>query len=221
MITIFHGTSKLFKEFRPQDTIGTGEGKSKFGWGTYLTSAFATAVLYSGKGPGREAADHYVYSVEVPNPETNEVKYFVLHKPVPEYISSLVEKEIGMIKERSILEWGNDFRTELETMLFKKEYGRKPNGKNEVGIAQKLCADWLYAHGIIGLAWPQGKWPQRGENKHVEKLNIAMFNGNDIHITKIERVDVEFVVKDKSKPDKVTCIEKKDSNRITIDIQEI
>ena len=36
MITVFHGTTKLFKEFRPQDTIGTGEGKSKFGWDTYL-----------------------------------------------------------------------------------------------------------------------------------------------------------------------------------------
>ena len=118
MITVFHGTTKLFKEFRPQDTIGTGKGKSKFGWGTYLTSAFTTAVLYSGKGPGREAAGHYVYSVEIPNPGTNESKYFVLHKPVPSQVSSLVEKEIGQIKDRSALEWGNDFRTELETMIF-------------------------------------------------------------------------------------------------------
>ena len=118
MITVFHGTTKLFKEFRPQDTIGTGKGKSKFGWGTYLTSAFTTAVLYSGKGPGREAAGHYVYSVEIPNPGTNESKYFVLHKPVPSHVSSLLEKEIGQIKDRSALEWGNDFRTELETMIF-------------------------------------------------------------------------------------------------------
>lgn len=218
---IFHGTTKLFKEFRPQDTIGTGEGKSKFGWGAYLTSAFATAVLYSGKGPGRNAADHYVYSVEIPNPETNEGKYFVLHKPVPKGIFSLVEKEIGPIGNPSALEWGNDFRTELEVMLFTKEYGRKPKGKNETGIAQKLCADWFYAHDIIGLAWPQGKWPQRGTKMPVEKLNIAMFNGSDIHITKIERVEVEFKAKSKNTPDKVTCIEKKDSKRTAIDINTL
>lgn len=114
MMTLYHGTTKLFREFRPQDTIGTGEGKSKFGWGTYLTSAFATAVLYSGKGPGRNASDHYVYSVEIPNPETNEDKYFVLHKPVPKGISILVEKELGPIKDSSALEWGNDFRTQLQ-----------------------------------------------------------------------------------------------------------
>lgn len=47
MKTYYHGTSKLFKEFRPLETIGTGEGKSKFGWGIYLTSSYATAVLYS------------------------------------------------------------------------------------------------------------------------------------------------------------------------------
>lgn len=221
MMTLYHGTTKLFREFRPQDTIGTGEGKSKFGWGTYLTSAFATAVLYSGKGPGRNASDHYVYSVEIPNPETNEDKYFVLHKPVPKGISILVEKELGPIKDSSALEWGNDFRTQLETMLFIKEYGRKPKGKNEVGIAQKLCADWFYGHGVIGLAWPQSKWPRRGTMMPVEKLNIALFNGSDIRITKIERVEVEFKATSKNTPDKVTCIEKKDSERITIDINTL
>ena len=221
MITVFHGTTKLFKEFRPQDTIGTGEGKSKFGWGTYLTSAFATAVLYSGKGPGREAAGHYVYSVEIPNPVTNESKYFVLHKPVPSQVSSLVEKEIGQIKDRSALEWGNDFRTELETMLFIREYGRKPKGKSEVGTAQKLCADWFYKHGIIGIAWPHGTWPQRGLMMPVENLNVAMFHGSDIHITMVERVEVEFKAKSKNTPDKVTCIEKKNSERITIDIDAL
>lgn len=151
-MTFFHGTTKLFKEFRPQDTIGSGEGKSKFGWGAYLTSAFSTAILYSGKGPGRSAASHYVYTVEIPNPETNEDKYFVLHKPVPERISSIVEKEIGAITNPATLEWGNDFRNELESMLFTKEYGRKPKGKEDDGVAQKLCADWLITAVQIGVA---------------------------------------------------------------------
>lgn len=218
MKTYYHGTSKLFKEFRPLDTIGTGEGKSKFGWGIYLTSAYATAVLYSGKGPGREAPDHYIYSVEIPDTETDIDKYFVLHQPVPQSLVELVEKEIGQLADPEVAAWGNDFRNELENMLFVREFGHKPKGKEEKGMAQKLAADWLYAHGIIGLIWPQGGWPKKGEEKPVEKFNIAMFNSKDTQICKIERVDVEFKAKSTKEPDNVTCIEKKDGERVAIDI---
>ena len=37
----------------------------------------------------------------------------------------------------------------------------------------------------------------------VENLNVAMFHGSDIHITKVERVEVEFKAKSKNMPDKV------------------
>lgn len=218
MKTYYHGTSKLFKEFRPLETIGTGEGKSKFGWGIYLTSSYATAVLYSGKGPGREAADHYIYSADIPDPEENQDKYFVLHKPVPQDLIKLVESEIGPIEDRTATEWGNDFRNALETMLFVKANGRKPKDKADSGKAQKLAADWFYSHGIIGLIWPQSSWPKKGEVKVVEKLNIAMFNSADTHICKIERVDVEFKAKIKSQPDKVTCIEKNGAERLVIEL---
>lgn len=221
MKTYYHGTSKLFKEFRPLDTIGTGEGKSKFGWGIYLTSIYATAVLYSGKGPGRQAADHYIYSVDIPDPETNPDRYFILHKAVPQGLIELFEKEIGHITDPNVTAWGNDFRNELEIKLYSKEYGRKPKDKAEKGESQKLAADWLYNHGIIGLIWPQGSWPKKGETKVVDKFNIAMFNREDTHICKIERVDVEFKAKDKKEPDNVTCIEKKDAERVSIDINTL
>ena len=87
-----------------------------------------------------------------------------------------------------------------------------------MGTAQKLCADWFYKHGIIGIAWPQGKWPQRGLMMPVENLNVAMFHDSDIQITKVE---VELKAKSKNTPDKVTCIEKKNSERITIDIDAL
>lgn len=199
------------------ETIGTGEGKSKFGWGVYLTSAYATAVLYSGKGPGREAEDHYVYSVEIPDDD----RYFILHKPVPEQIADLAEAEVGTVKDPSALEWGNDFRAELEEMLFMKNFGHKPKDKKEDGLAQKLFADWLYAHGFLGLAWPQSSWPKRGEDKQVDKLNIAMFSGEDIRISMIERVEVAFVAKQKSKPDKLTCMEVKGSERKVINPEHL
>lgn len=219
MKTFYHGTSKLFGEFRPLETIGTGEGKSKFGWGVYLTSAFSTAVLYSGKGPGREAADHYIYSVDIPDPDTHPEKYFVLHKPVPEDIASLATSEVGPISDDA-LGWGHEFRKELETKLFVKEYGRKPKSA-EGGVAQKLAADWFYSHGIIGLIWPHGGWPKRGEAKLVDNLDVAMFNGKDIVISKIERIDVEFVAKIKKNPDKLTCVEKSGAERKEVDVNSL
>lgn len=52
----------------------------------------------------------------------------------------------------------------------------------------------------------------------VENLNVAMFHDSDIQITKVE---VELKAKSKNTPDKVTCIEKKNSERITIDIDAL
>lgn len=215
MTTLYHGTSKLFEEFRPQDTIGTGEGKSKFGWGTYLTSAYDTAVLYSGKGPGLTAPDHYIYTVEVLDPTKNPEKYFVLHKPVPNNIITLVEKELGAIpKKEEVITWGLDFRKTLEMMLFMQvHHGHKPKGKDQDGESQKLCAEWLYKNGILGLVWPHGGWPRKGTDKPIEKFHFAMFNGKDITIKKIERVEVEFIAKGNKQPDKFTCREKPNSER--------
>lgn len=113
---------------------------------------------------------------------------------------------------------GNDFRVELEKMLFTKELGRKPKSKEDGAIAQKLCADWLYAHGIIGLCWSHSSWPKYGEDKPVAKLNVAMFNGADVRIYKIERVEVEFKPKTKTNPDKLTCIEKQGAARLQMEL---
>ena len=55
----------------------------------------------------------------------------------------------------------------------------------------------------------------------VENLNVAMFHDSDIQITKVERVEVELKAKSKKAPDKFTCIEKKNSERITIDIDAL
>lgn len=219
METFYHGTSQLFNEFRPEDTIGQGEGNIKFGWGAYFTSEFATAVLYSGKGPGHSLnIDHYVYSVELESPFDHPDKFFILHKAVPANIIEWVETEICTIPNKEeICGWGGDFRKFLEGELYRKQYGeyppswkKTPGADNSKNIkSKKMAADWLYNHGIIGIVWPQGSWPKRGEDKVVTNFNVAVFRSKDIRITKVEKVEVEFNNKDK-------CIEKRNSERQTI-----
>ena len=62
----YHGTCHLFDKFS-LSFLGSGEGKSKFGQGIYITSSYKTAALYASKAAkanGKES--YYVYTVEVP-----------------------------------------------------------------------------------------------------------------------------------------------------------
>lgn len=45
MEVFYHGTCRLFDTFDP-NRLGSGEGKSKFGHGIYITSSYTTAVPY-------------------------------------------------------------------------------------------------------------------------------------------------------------------------------
>ncbi len=67
MEIFYHGTCHLFNEFS-LSFLGTGEGKSKFGQGIYITSSYATAALYAAKAAKANGYDKiYVYTVEVPD----------------------------------------------------------------------------------------------------------------------------------------------------------
>ena len=64
--TLYHGTCYLFDKFS-LSFLGSGEGKSKFGHGIYITSSYKTAALYASKAAkanGKECC--YVYTIEVP-----------------------------------------------------------------------------------------------------------------------------------------------------------
>jgi len=215
MQTFYHGTSKLFKQFDPKGTIGTGEGKSKFGWGVYLAAKYDSAVLYSGKGGGFMAPDHYVYTVEIPDitPDT----YLIQCMPVPAWIVEAFEAEIAPLGEKrdEITAWGLDFRKEMEAGIYAKHHdGIRPKTEAEVAEGQALAAEWMMAHGLIGTCWPQGKWPDKGEGRQPKEYKLAVFDGADIHIAKIERVETYYkITKREGKADKYTCREVKGSVR--------
>ena len=83
MAIYYHGSSALFKKFDLKHVL-TGAAKVKFGYGVYLTSSFKSAAHYS--GANKEAAVHYVYTVEIP--EITPDNHIAFKQPVnPEIIA--------------------------------------------------------------------------------------------------------------------------------------
>ena len=63
--TFYHGSCHLFDKFS-LSCLGTGEGKSKFGHGIYITSSYKTAALYASKAAKANGMECCcVYAVEM------------------------------------------------------------------------------------------------------------------------------------------------------------
>ena len=77
MNIFYHGTSTLFYRFDLSHIL-EGDGKIKFGYGIYVTSKYETAAHYS--GARKEATQHYVYTVEVPDRKDD--NFIEFHKPM-------------------------------------------------------------------------------------------------------------------------------------------
>ena len=62
---LYHGSNQLFKSF---DLSHASEGTGvKFGYGIYLTESEASAVHYSQPRNQDQSADHYLYTIEIPD----------------------------------------------------------------------------------------------------------------------------------------------------------
>ena len=107
----YHGSCYLFDKFSSA-FIGLGEGKSKFGYGIYITSSYKTAALYASKAAkanGKESC--YVYTVEVPL--LTDDNHIFSCKPINADVVSRVEKEIGEVIPDEVKTAGKLFRKYL------------------------------------------------------------------------------------------------------------
>ena len=92
METFYHGTSVLFKKFDIAHAL-EGDGKAKFGFGTYVTEKYTTAAHYAYNKKRPENKDYYVYTVEIPDvTDNNHLSYT---KPVPPSIIERTGKALG------------------------------------------------------------------------------------------------------------------------------
>ena len=181
--TFYHGTCNLFDKFS-LSFLGSGEGKSKFGQGIYITSSYKTAALYAAKAAKANGKKcYYVYTVEVP--VLTENNHIFSCKPVNQEVINRVEKKIGQTIPEEVKSAGKLFRKYLGNLLT-GQLGtiKKMMGKAD-SVAEKTVSQFLNSVDIVYLAWPQSQTKPEGDT------NRAVLNVEDIRIIKIEQVEVD------------------------------
>ena len=179
----YHGSCYLFDKFSSA-FIGLGEGKSKFGYGIYITSSYKTAVLYASKAAkanGKESC--YVYTVEVPL--LTDDNHIFSCKPINADVVLRVEKEIGEVIPDEVKTAGKLFRKYLGNLLTGQRATIKKMMSKADGVAESAVAQFLNKIGIVYLAWPLSQTKPDGDT------NRAVLNATDISIVKIEQVEID------------------------------
>lgn len=179
----FHGSCHLFDKLSSA-FLGSGEGKSKFGHGLYITSSYKTAALYAAKAAKANGKGCcYVYTIEVPM--ITDDNHIFSCKPVNADVVQRVEKEIGEAIHDEVKVAGKLFRKYLGNLLTGQRSTIKKMMSKADATAESVVAEFLNKIGIVYLAWPQSQTKPDGDT------NRAVLNENYIRIVKIEQVDVD------------------------------
>ena len=178
----YHGSCHLFNKFS-LSYLGSGEGKSKFGHGIYITSSYKTAALYASKAARANGRKYcYVYTVEVPM--LTEDNHIFSCKAVNSTIVDRVVKAIGETIPDEVKSAGKLFRKYLGNLLTgQRGTVKKMMGKADAA-AENAVSQLLNSVGVIYLAWPQSQTKPDGET------NRAVLN-EEIKILKIEQVECD------------------------------
>ena len=180
MEVFYHGTCRLFDSFDP-NRLGSGEGKSKFGHGIYITSSYETAALYASKVAKCHGSDYkYVYTLEVPDLTNN--NHVFSCKPVNPIVAERLQTALGETIPEEAKSLGKFFRKYIGNVLI----GNRKTIKQMTGSASSEAEDavtkFLNENGVIFLAWPQAQTKPDGDT------NRAVLNAECIKILKIEQV---------------------------------
>ena len=181
--TLYHGTCYLFDKFS-LSFLGSGEGKSKFGHGIYITSSYKTAALYASKAAkanGKECC--YVYTIEVPM--LNNDNHIFSCKAINASVVDRIEKVIGEAIPDEVKRAGKYFRKYLGNLLIGQRATVKQMMAKADAAAENAVSQFLNSVGVIYLAWPQSQAKPDGET------NRALLNEKEIKILKIEQVECD------------------------------
>ena len=183
MEVFYHGTCRLFDTFDP-NRLGSGEGKSKFGHGIYITSSYTSAALYASKVAKCHGSDcKYVYTLEVP--DLTDDNHLFSCKPVNTKVAERLEKALGETIPEDAKLMGKFFRKYIGNLLI----GNRKTIKQMTGSASSEAEDavtkFLNDNGVIFLAWPQAQTKPDGDT------NRAVLNAECIRVVKVEQVQTD------------------------------
>lgn len=183
MEIFYHGTSVLFKKFDIAHAL-EGDGKAKFGFGTYVTEAYTSAAHYAYNKKRPENKDYYVYTVEIPDmTEDNHLSYT---KPVHPSIIERTEKALGEKIPDEVKALSKEFRKYVGNRLTGKTGTTKQLIDKADIEAEKAASEFFRQIGLEYYVWPQGSW-----TKPNGPTNRVVLNIDKIRIVRIDKVELD------------------------------
>ena len=182
METFYHGTSVLFKKFDIAHAL-EGDGKAKFGFGTYVTEAYTSAAHYAYNKKRPENKDYYVYTLEIP--DMTEDNHLFSVRPVHDSIIARTEKALGEQIPDEAKKVGKLFRKYVGNRLTGKTGTVKQLTDKADLDAENAAAKFFSEIGLEYFAWPQAQTKPDG------LTNRVVLNIDKIRIVRIDKVELD------------------------------
>ena len=182
MEIFYHGTSMLFKKFDIAHAL-EGDGKAKFGFGTYVTESYTSAAhyAYNKKRPGNK--NYYVYTLEIPDMSADNHLFSI--RPVHPSIIERTEKALGEQIPDEARRVGKYFRKYVGNRLTGKEGTVKQLIGSADLDAEKVASKFFSEIGLEYFAWPQA------QSKPDGLTNRVVLNIDKIRIVRIDKVELD------------------------------
>ena len=183
MEIFYHGTSMLFKKFDIAHAL-EGDGKAKFGFGTYVTESYTSAAHYSYNKKRPENKDYYVYTLEIPDMSADNHLFSI--RPVHPSIIERTEKALGEQIPDEARRVGKYFRKYVGNRLTGKEGTVKQLIGSADLDAEKTASKFFSEIGLEYFAWPQA------QSKPDGLTNRVVLDINKIRIVRIDKVELDL-----------------------------
>ena len=182
METFYHGTPKLFPKFDLDHAL-EGDGKAKFGFGTYVTEAYTSAAHYAHNKKRPECKDYYVYILEIP--DLTEDNHLFFNRPVHPSIVKRTEKALGKQIPDEVKVQGYLLRKYVGNLLIGKSGTVNQLTDKATIEAEKAAAKFFSEIGLEYFAWPQA------QSKPDGLTNRVVLNIDKIRIVRIDKVELD------------------------------
>ena len=182
METFYHGTSVLFKKFDLAHAL-EGDGKAKYGYGSYVTEAYTSAAHYAHNKKRPECTDYYVYTLEIP--DLTEDNHLFSCRPVLPSIIERTEKALGEKIPNETKVKGKFFRKYVGNRILGNKGTLNKLTKNSGLEVEKAAAKFFREIGLEYFAWPQAQTKPDG------LTNRVVLNIDKIRIVRIDKVELD------------------------------
>ena len=172
----------LFKKFDIAHAL-EGDGKAKFGFGTYVTESYTSAAHYAYNKKRPENKNYYVYTLEIPDMSADNHLFSI--RPVHPSIIERTEKALGEQIPDEARRVGKYFRKYVGNRLTGKEGTVKQLIGSADLDAEKVASKFFSEIGLEYFAWPQA------QSKPDGLTNRVVLNIDKIRIVRIDKVELD------------------------------